>query len=157
MFPQSTILGLAPCRWRTRALSRVGALAGTYWARTISTTSAIRGEAMPSIPRTSTTSPSITIGRAATTLQRIHSTFGGQRRRPISPSITNWLRSRWADLLLHARRRDGAGPTFVRKRHRQLGTKPIRRERHLDAAVQLTLDHHRNKARSETRPALALG
>jgi hypothetical protein len=86
--PPSTTSASAPCRWPTRALRPAGASAATCSDRTTSTMCAIRGAATQSIPPTSTTSRSITIGRPAITRRRIRSTSGARRRRRTLRSTT---------------------------------------------------------------------
>src|SRR4051794_12771786 len=93
MSPRSTRSVSAPCAWRTRALPRAGGSDATCWARTISTTCAIPGAATPNIHPTSTTSPSITNGKAAIIRRKIPSTSGAPSRRRISYSIMKRVRN----------------------------------------------------------------
>src|ERR1043166_499382 len=159
---RSTISGSARCRWPTRALSPAGGSAATCWDRITSTTCAIRGAATRSTLPTSTTSRSITTGRAAITRRRIRSTSGVRRRRPTSRSITRRRNSPGIRILERREPARGvlphhAGPAFMRQRHEKPRVEALRSEGVLNLAVELPLDHGGNQPCAEAGTAAAFG
>src|SRR3569832_19033 len=90
----------------TRAIRRAGASAATCSARTISTTSWIRGAASPNTPATSITSRRKTAGRPPTTSRRTRSISGVRTCRASSRSTSRRARAEASPVVLRCSARN---------------------------------------------------
>ena len=86
-------IGLGAMRMHDKGWTKGGALAGMCWARTISTTYVILGEASPNTPAISITFRRKSVGRRPTTNRRIFSTSGVRTCRANSRSTTKAARA----------------------------------------------------------------